>query len=159
MKTKLIIFTLLLSSLLPFAPNAAAQKTASAEDEAAIKKVIEGETKALYDRDFKTFFNYWANVSYVSRVSTDQEGKVTKMTGDELRKMGEQYAAQNLKPSQETATRENWLIRVNGNAAFVIFDQHNQYPDGKTRDSVEERYLERIDNEWKIVNVTNLPRK
>ena len=159
MKTKLIVFTLLLSSLLPLAPNAAAQKAASTEDETAIKKVIEGETTAMYARDFKTSFNYWANVSYISRVSTDQEGKVIKLMGDELRKMGEQYAAQNLAPSKEIATRENWLIRANGNAAFVVFDQHNQYPDGKTRDSVEERYLERIDNEWKIVNVTNLPRK
>lgn len=159
MKTKLFTLALLLIGTASFAQNAAAQQAASAEDETAIKKVIEGETTAMYSRDFKTSFNYWANVAYISRVSTDKEGKVTKMTGDELRKIAEQYAAQNLAPSKETATRENWFIRVNGNAAFVIFDQHNQYPDGKTRDSVEERYMERIDNEWKIVNVTNLPRK
>ena len=159
MKTKLVILALLLFSTATFTQNAAAQQAASAEDEAAIKRVIEGETTAIYARDFKTAFNHWANVSYISRVSTDQEGKVTKLMGDELRKIGEQYAAQNLAPSKEIATRENWLIRANGNAAFVVFDQHNQYPDGKTRDSVEERYMERIDNEWKIVNVTNLPRK
>ena len=159
MKTKLIIFTLLLSSLLPFAPNAAAQKAASAEDEAAIKKVIEGVTTSMYARDLKTYLAYWVNAPYVSRVAVDREGKVTKMTGDEWRKMVEEYATQNLAPSKETATRENWLIRVNGNAAFVVFDQHNQYPDSTTRDSVEERYLERVDNEWKIVNVTVLPRK
>lgn len=101
MKTKLIVFTLLVSSLIPFSQNAAAQQAASAEDETAIKKVIEGETTAMYARDFKTSFNYWANVSYVSRVSTAQEGSVTKITGEELRKMGEQYAAQNPKLNGE----------------------------------------------------------
>jgi len=90
--------------------------------EAAIKKVIEGVTTSMYARDFKTYLNYWANASYVSRVSTDREGKVTKKTGDEYRKTVEQYATQNLKPSQEKATRENWLIRVNGNSAFAVFD-------------------------------------
>lgn len=128
-------------------------------DEAAIKNVIEGLTTAMYARDFKTYLNYWSTAPYVSRVSTNQEGKVTKMTGDEYRKTVEQYAAQKLKPSGERATRDNWLIRVNGNSAFVIFDQHNEYPDGTNRDSVEERYLERVNNEWKIVHVTVLPKK
>ena len=141
------------------AQHGATPAATAAEDEAAIKKVIEGLTTTMYARDFKTYLNYWSTAPYVSRVGVDQEGKVTKMTGDEWRKVAEQYATQNLKPSQETATRENWLIRVNGNAAFVVFDQHNQYPDGTTRDSVEERYLERVSNEWKIVNVTVLPRK
>lgn len=160
MKVKHFILALLLISTATFAQNADAQpRAASTNDEATIKKVVEGATTSFYARDFKTYLNYWSTALYVSRVWIDQEGKVTKMTGDELRKMAEQYAAQNPKPSQEIATRENWLIRVNGNAAFVVFDQHNQYPDGKTRDSVEERYLERIDNEWKIVNVTVLPRK
>lgn len=130
-----------------------------AADEAAIKTVIEGLTTAMYTRDFKTYLSYWSTAPYVSRVSTDREGNVTKMTGDEYRKTVEQYAAQHLKPSEEKATRSNWLIRVNGNSAFVIFDQHNEYPDGTTRDSVEERYLERINSEWKVINVTVLPKK
>ncbi|WP_373513554.1 nuclear transport factor 2 family protein [Persicitalea sp.] len=159
MKTKLFTVALLLGSVVAFTQNAVAQQGASAKDEAAIKKVIEGLTTSMYARDLKTYLNYWSTAPYVSRVSTDREGKVTKMTGDEWRKTVEKAAAQNPKPSQETATRDNWLIRVNGNAAFVVFDQHNQYADGTTRDSVEERYLERVNNEWKIVSVTVLPRK
>ncbi len=130
-----------------------------AESEAAIKKTIEGVTTSMYARDFKTYLNYWVDAPYVSRVSNDREGKVTKMTGDEYRKMVEQYATQNPKPSQEKATRDNWLIRVNGNSAFAVFDQYNQYPDGTTRHSVEERYLERTNGEWKLVNVTVLVAK
>jgi ketosteroid isomerase-like protein len=128
-------------------------------DEEAIKSVIENLTAAMYARYFKTYLSYWVNAPYASRVSTDRQGAVTKTTGDDYRKTLEQYAAQNLKPSGEKATRANWLIRVNGNSAFVIFDQHNEYPDGTNRDSVEERYLERVNNEWKMVNVTVLPKK
>lgn len=152
MKTNLFTLVLLLLS-----GGATAQSVAA--DEAAVKNVIEGLTTAMYARDFKTYLNYWSTAPYVSRVATDREGNVTKMTGDEYRKTVAQYAAQNLKPSGEKATRDNWMIRVNGNSAFVIFDQHNEYPDGTNRNSVEERYLERVNNEWKIVNITVLPKK
>ncbi len=161
MKTKLLLLALLLSCGAGFAQTSATntQSESRTSDEAAIKKTIEGMTTSMYARDFKTYLNYWADASYVSRVSTDREGKVTKMTGEELRKQVEQYATQNLKPSQEKATRENWVIRVNGNSAFAMFDQYNQYLDGTTRHSVEERYLERMNGEWKIVNVTVLVAK
>ncbi|GAB3639609.1 nuclear transport factor 2 family protein [Spirosoma arcticum] len=151
MKTPFLLLALLLTSAASFAQTS--------EDEAAVKKVVEGLTTSMYARDFKTYLNYWVDAPYVSRVATDRDGKVTKMTGDKDRKMVEQWVAQNHTPSQEKATRDNWLVRVNGNSAFVVFDQHNQYPDGTTRHSVEERYLERINGEWKIVNVTVLVAK
>ena len=157
MKITLLPLCLLLTSAVSFAQYVSAQKrTTVSEDEAAIKNVIEGLTTAMYARDFKTYLNYWVNTPYVSRVANDRDGKVTKMTGDQYRKMVEQWATQNHAPSQEKATRDNWLIRVNGNSAFAVFDQHNQYPDGTTRHSVEERYLERMNGEWKLVNVTVL---
>ena len=160
MKTNQLLLALLLIITAIFAQNSVAQKRPMvADDETAIKKVIEGLTTSMYARDFKAYLSYWSTAPYVSRVAIDREGKVTRITGDEYRKVLETYASQNLKPSQETATRDNWQIRVNGNAAFVVFDQHNQYPDGTTRNSVEERYLERENNEWKIVNVTVLVAK
>lgn len=124
-----------------------------AEDEAAIKKVIEGLTTASYTRDFNTYLNYWVDAPYVSRVSSDL-GNVTKLTGDTYRKMVEGLATKPGEPTRDIVTRDNWLIRVNGNSAFVVFDQYNARPDGTTRHSLEERYLERVNSEWKLVNVT-----
>ncbi len=161
MKTNIFTLALLLLSAATFAQTAAGnvQSDSRTSDEAAIKKTIEGVTTSMYARDFKTYLNYWADAPYVSRVSTDREGKVTKMTGDQYRKQVEQYATQNLAPSQEKATRDNWLIRINGNSAFAVFDQYNKRPDGTNRHSVEERYLERTNGEWKLVNVTVLAGK
>jgi ketosteroid isomerase-like protein len=151
MKINIAALALLFMSTACFAQLTTVNKQS---DEDAIKQVIEGLTTSMYARDFKTYLNYWADAPYVSRVANDRDGKVTKMTGDQYRKVIEQAATQSLKPSQEKATRDNWLIRVNGDAAFVVYDQHNQYPDGTTRHSVEERYMERIHGAWKMVNVT-----
>lgn len=130
-----------------------------ADQEAAIKKVIEGQTVAAYARDGKAYMSYWANAPYVSRVSSDAVSAVSKLVGDEFRKAITESGAKSTEPVKDKVTRENYVIRVNGNSAFVIFDQHNERPDGTVRHSVEERYLERINTEWKLVNVTVLVTK
>lgn len=78
--------------------------------------------------------------------------------GDEFKKAYDDWE-KNGKVQEVTVTRENWLIRINGNSAFAVFDQHNKRPDGTNRHSVEERYLERTNGEWKLVNVTVLAGK
>ena len=128
-------------------------------DEVAIKAVIEGLTAAVYARDYKTYVNAWADGDYISRVGSYPDGGVTKATGDDYRKQMQAAAAKPGEPTKDKITRDNWLIRVNGNSAFVVFDQHNARPDGTTRHSVEERYLERVNTEWKLVNVTVLVAK
>jgi ketosteroid isomerase-like protein len=125
-------------------------------DEAAIKAVIEGLTTAIYARDYKTYLNAWAEGNYISRVGSYPDSGVTKVTGDDYRKQMQATAAKPGEPTKDKITRDNWLIRINGNSAFVVFDQYNARPDGTTRHSVEERYLERINSEWKLVNVTVL---
>ncbi|QHV95733.1 Cif family virulence factor [Spirosoma endbachense] len=130
-----------------------------ADDEAAIKKVLEGLTAAVYARDFKTYLSHWADTKYASRIGSDLGNVVTKMVGDEYRKLITEAATKPGEPSKDKVTRENYLIRVNGGSAFVIFDQYNTRPDGTIRHSVEERYLERMNEEWKIVNVTVLVAK
>lgn len=130
-----------------------------AENEEAIKKVIEGLTTAAYTGDGKTYLNYWADAPYISRAGSYPSTGVTKVTGDTYRKQMQEALAKPSEPSKDKVTRDNWLIRVNGNSAFVVFDQHNARPDGTTRHSVEERYLERMNGEWKLVNVTVLVEK
>lgn len=158
MKTQTIVFALLLSSLLSISYNTTAQQAASAKDEASIKKVVEAGTTAAYAKDIPAYKNQWANAPYISRINAGTEGKVTKIVGEKFQKAYEDWE-KNGKPIDIKVSRDNWLIRVNGNAAFVVFDQHNQNPDGTTRESVEERYMERINNEWKIVSMTVLPKK
>ncbi|MBC7572072.1 MAG: nuclear transport factor 2 family protein [Spirosoma sp.] len=128
-------------------------------DEEAIKKVVEEQTAASYARDSKAYMAAWANTPYITRVGSYPEIGVTKVVGDEFRKAVTEAYAKPGEPSKDKVTRDNWLIRINGNSAFVVFDQYNARPNGTTRHSVEERYLERINSEWKIVNVTVLVAK
>lgn len=127
-------------------------------DEEAIKKVIETATTAVYANDIATYRKQWVDASYISRVSSSTDGTVNKMTGDDFTKAYENLA-KNGKPQAVTVTRDNWLIRIHDDSAFVLFDQHNQYADGKKRDSAEGRYLEKSSNGWKIVNASIFPKK
>lgn len=120
MKTAPFLFALLLTSVI-----ASAQMH---NDEAAIKKVIERLTMAAYAGDYKTYLSYWADADYISRVGSDQNSVVTKRVGDAWRKVIAENAAKPSEPNKDKVTRNNWLIRVNGNLAFVVFDQYNARP-------------------------------
>ena len=129
-----------------------------AENEAAIKKIIESSTTAVYANDIPTYKKSWATGPYISRVSSSADGQLRKIVGDEFKKAYDDWE-KNGKVQEVAVTRENWLIRINGNSAFAVFDQYNKQPDGTNRHSVEERYLERTNGEWKLVNVTVLTGK
>ncbi|GAB3639601.1 Cif family virulence factor [Spirosoma arcticum] len=150
MKTSFLVL------ILTFASVTVTTFAQSSADETAIKKVIEAQTTAGYARDEKAYLSHLANTPYISRVGIYPGNEVTKLVGDDFRKAITETIAKPGEPIKDKVTRENWLIRVNGNSAFVVFDQHNARPDGTTRHSVEERYLERMNNEWKLVNVTVL---
>jgi hypothetical protein len=135
------------------------QQDEVAKDEAEIKNVIENLTSRAGSNDIPAYLNLLAKTDYISRVSIDSDGKTSKLTGKEYSNMVNGRASLgNLKYTTKV-TRSNYLIRINGNAAFAVFDQNNEYEDGTKRDSIEERFLEKINGEWKIVNVTVIPKK
>ena len=53
-------------------------------------------------------------------------------------------------------TASNYDIRLNGNVAFVFYDQHQEYTEEgerKTDTHRELKYFEKKDGEWKVVVV------
>ncbi len=128
-------------------------------DETAIKKVIENLTAIAYLNDVPAYLKMLAPSDFISRVSVEADGKVNKLTGAEYRKMVNDRVSYGPQKMTTQVTRDNFNLRINGNSAFAVFDQHNVNADGTKRDSVEERYLEKINGEWKIVNVTVIPKK
>jgi hypothetical protein len=134
------------------------QQADVAEDEAAIKNVIESSTSDLYAANIDSYLNSWANVPYISRIAVNTAGEVSRMNGEEFRAMVGTIRA-TWKPDPKKITRSNFSIRINGSSAFVVYNQHNENADGSQRDSIEERYLEKMNGEWKIVNVTVIPKK
>ena len=119
------------------------------EEETAIKKTIEAETKAFFDADYKTYLSHWAKVPYASFLYAQG-----LFTGENLwKKMDEVWS--NRKPQKMKVTRSDWNTRIKGETAFVTLRQRNENLESNAvNESFEEKYLEKINGEWKIVNNT-----
>jgi len=81
------------------------------------------------------------------------------MNAVEYNSLVEDWRKNRKTPNGIKTTRSNFDTRINGTSAFVVFNQHNDNTDGTQRDSIEARYLEKINGEWKMVNVTVIPKK
>lgn len=118
-------------------------------DIAAIKKTIEAEKAASDTGDYKAYLSHWVKAPYSSFLYNG-----ILLTGDALWKtMDERWAK--AKARKVNNTRSDWNIRINGDAAYVTFNQHSEIiENNKVIETVEGRFLEKIKNEWKIVNMT-----
>ena len=118
-------------------------------DEAAIKKLFEEEASDFQTVNYKSYLTHWAKVPYASFLY--REGL---FVGEALWKKMDDFW-KNRKASNVNRTRTNWNLRINGNAAFVTYSQHQENTDTKQEgDTYEERYLEKINGTWKVVNMT-----
>lgn len=137
----------------------------SRSDVSAIKAVIERETDSFFNRDAATSANCWANVPYASQLHayTTPDGKSAVYFGGNAKTDLPQQVASAVKsmgkPDGMIASRANYNIRVNGNAAFVTFDQTNTIATGDKQYVRETRYLEKLKQangsaQWKIIHVT-----
>ncbi len=65
----------------------------------------------------------------------------------------------NRKPVKVTNTCTGWNIHTSGKTAFVTFSQRVENLDTKVvRETAEARYMEKINGDWKIVNVSVVPK-
>lgn len=154
MKTLILTLTLCATALITSTKIAVAQADAS-----AIKTVIERETTAFNTRDAATFVDCWANVPEASQLVIWQEkdGKNT-IVANHNTKMDMPVSAKAMisslgKPTGETFQNSDYLVRVNGNAAFAQYEQVVTKTDGTKEYAHETRYLEKIGGAWKIVHV------
>lgn len=122
---------------------------AQSAEETAVKKVIEEEKAAADAADYKTYLSHWAKVPYASFLYAGG-----LFVGDALwKKMDEVWATR--KPRKVNNIRSEWNVRANGASAFVTFFQRQEMVENNgIVESYEERYLEKVNGEWKIVNVT-----
>lgn len=125
-----------------------------ADDEEAIKNVLNAETAAFDNADYKTYLGYYSKAKYTSFLYS-----AGLFVGDDLWKMMDEVAATR-KAQKIGRTRSNWNIRVNGISAFVTYNQANEYAETNTKnETYEERFLEKTNGDWKIVNTTVFMKK
>ena len=147
MKTSLLVITLVLSAVL---------RSLAQADNDAIKLVLFNETEGFFTRDKARWSNAWAHTPYINFAANLYGGDFRLIKGwNDLEK---QFATQ-FKSSKVldkvTVQNGNYTIHQNGNMAFVSYDQTLVDSHGKTT-SKESRVVEKLNGQWKIINVIAL---
>jgi hypothetical protein len=131
--------------------NLLAPTTAAQNDKEAIQAVIEQETAAYLNVDYKTWSGLWLQVPYAYWSYSDSTGTSFIEGWQNLNKTYEDYF-QNAKPSEGEIINEWIEIRVYQNGAYAHFKQ--KVIDELDHDETSQvRILEKKDGKWKIVCV------
>jgi hypothetical protein len=127
---------------------------------AEVMAVLEAETRAFWEKDWDAFAACWAPEAWVRRAGWWQRGGITWRRGwDEIAAISRRQFHDNPDPnaSAQAVRRENLLVRVGADMAWVTFDQYA--PDAGEAEmdmpglSHETRILEKRDGRWVIVYV------
>jgi hypothetical protein len=147
MKTLLLVTALLLSTVVCGLAQA---------DNDAIKRVLRSETEGFFKRDKAEWSNAWAHKPYIHFAANLYGGDFMLIKGwDNLEKQFSSQFKSSKVSDKVTVQNANYTIHQNGNMAFVAYDQTLVDSHGKT-ESKESRTLEKINGQWKIINVTAL---
>jgi hypothetical protein len=123
--------------------------TFAQSEDAAIKKMIESESRAFHENtDRNAFINYWS-LAKGSIMVYSGNGSCTVFSGEQMKDAA--ASGQIPKPDNAKVEMSNYVIRANGNLAWAIFDQKTTTPDGKSSYQHEFRCLEKSGSDWKIV--------
>jgi hypothetical protein len=118
----------------------------------AIKALIERETKAFFEIDYKTWADSWAQTPYAFWSFADTTD-VNSFSGWENINKGFSEYFRTSRPSNAKIERK-WLdIKIYGNGAYARFTQHVKDYSARPAQA-EVRVLEKIKGQWKIVCVT-----
>ncbi len=126
--------------------------TAQAQnDKEAIKAVIEQETAAFMNVDYKTWSELWMKVPYAYWSYSDSTGTSYIEGWDNMDKTYLEYF-KNAKPSKAEIMNEWIEIRIYQNGAYAHFVQKVQ--DEIDHDETSQiRVLEKKDGKWKLICV------
>ncbi|MFN8357944.1 MAG: nuclear transport factor 2 family protein [Spirosomataceae bacterium] len=145
MKQLLTIITLFFGHLL-YAQNA---------DETAVKQVIEGQTKASYDKNLDKILSYWADVPEAGFTITSMNANIRGYNNVKLAYTN--FVKNDPKPDNTKIETVYHSIRINGNSAWVSHDEIHHRTNGTVGKNNCSRYLEKINGEWKLVSYVTTP--
>jgi hypothetical protein len=145
---KLIPLTTL---FLVFAFTAAiAQDKPLSKDEAAIREVIENESKYYWGRNYDKWQALYVHAPYVAWTAASKYGVTRHQGWDDWSKEVKTFFKSSPKPQEYEGVvyKYNYHTRIYGNGAWVSFEQMN---DGTK--TWETRIMEKQDGKWKIAMV------
>jgi len=122
------------------------------KDVDAIKALLEKETKAFIEIDYKSWADTWAHTPYAFWSYADTTDVNSFSGWDKINSNFSSYF-KTAKPSKAKIDREWHEIKVFGNGAYVRFTQHIE-DDTIRPGQAQVRVLEKIKGQWKIVLVS-----
>ncbi len=144
------------------------------KEQAAIIKVIEKETECFFQRDYNCWQSCFAQTDYAFQAWNNENGTFDAFSGWEAvnnhaaiylknnpvtnnKDMGQEYSAKETRSSHPKVIRKNMKTKFfSDKLAYLVWDQYNSDTFSQRFTwSKDSRLMEKIDGEWKIVNVTS----
>ncbi len=122
---------------------------AQTSDEIAIKTVIEAETQAWHDGNIQKQISCWNIQAYSKSLISLENGQLIVITEADAKNAPAQTQGDG-----SSSAHNNYQFKINGNMAFIHFDEVTTAKDGSKRYSREIRVMERVSGAWKIVGVS-----
>lgn len=120
-------------------------------DENAIKKVLEKESEAAQNRNYEKWIECFAPTPDVAFGFSHLLPNYMVRSYDELAEIGKKVFRDNPVTSSESFEFTDFKIRINGTSAFVTYNQTNTLKDGTKERYYKAEYLEKINDEWKMI--------
>ena len=134
---------------------------ADENEEAAIKKVIENETKFAYDNNYEEFAKTWVHESYALWTVVGNNYHTELIGWDSIGINFQQWMEAAKEPFTEEVIRKNFSYRIYGNGAWVTFEQYHKSDMDKNPEHLPGRalrVLEKTDDGWKMVFMGHINR-
>lgn len=163
MKKLSLFIMVLLCGGLPFYAFAQSENIDTEKELEAILKVIEAETRCFFERDYDCWKTAWANEDYAFLAWNNSNGSfdsaigwaaIDKMSGDYIK----DHPLKDTKASHPTVKRKDIKVKFYGpDLAFLTYLQYNSdKANTYFSPSQEVRIMEKINGEWKIVQLCAL---
>jgi hypothetical protein len=131
----------------------------STADEQAIRKIIEGETDAYFNRDSLRLISYYVDEDITQSVWNSPDGSYGMYKG--LRSMRKNFHDAFIKypdiQPQPNVQRSDWFFKpFSDEWAWVNFVQKTAGRDGKQYTNYETRVVKKVNNSWRLVVMYSL---
>lgn len=130
------------------------------QDEAAILKAIENESREFYKKDHAAWANYFVHSPKVHWVCVEAGVTLRADGWDDLSQFVAGWMKDNPEPmdyDKADFRNSDVQVTIHGDLAFVTMKSSNIQPDGSLRQLIGSRTLLRENGVWKILSMTSYP--
>ena len=130
------------------------KKANSTDEKEVLKAVVEGETNAYMEKDYKKWASFWDHSDDVLRVDVSEAGFAQTRGWEKSGGNLESFFIENPEPITSTFVNSNYLIFYDDHLAWVAFDQTWTSESGEESVAKATITLVKKEKAWKIVSYT-----